>query len=405
VSCLPVPPGPTGAPRCLLLFHPLARPQPRLPEPAPSGSDAAPAPSGGPHAAPPEAGVAAEAAAGCADAAPREGAGQAADPGSRPSAAEEGAAAPGPPPPVGAGSAQGSASAAEDAQRASGAGDAGADPNPGVEAAAAARQAAAASVLRGMALVDGIAAGSPFQRCSVGFQARPPRGSARAVRLSAACTGRAAWVTALQERTQARAFDCTRRGCPACKHVAQRSALVATLVQCRRLTPDAPKACGSAAHRRVRTAPAGGNSNPVLTSPPRRRRPMHKLRWGPASKKLRPQEVTGYAEAAVRGRGCLCLAGPLSEGRAGRALLPARRAAAVLPPRRAAVPVRAPTHGLHAAAAEARRTMQGRCFERTATPSHSCACAAAQRGRLPGPCLSGSPHHREAVRPGAGRWW
>ncbi len=219
MSCLPVPPGPTGAPRCLLLFHPLARPQPRLPEPAPSGSDAAPAPSGGPHAAPPEAGVAAEAAAGCADAAPREGAGQAADPGSRPSAAEEGAAAPGPPPPAGAGSAQGSASAAEDARRASGAGDAGADPDPGVEAAAAARQAAAASVLRGMALVDGVAAGSPFQRCSGGFQARPPRGSRRDAHLSAANAVRVTWVTALHSRTQARAVDCnTKTGCRAKGH-------------------------------------------------------------------------------------------------------------------------------------------------------------------------------------------
>ncbi|KAK9821307.1 hypothetical protein WJX81_006836 [Elliptochloris bilobata] len=36
-------------------------------------------------------------------------------------------------------------------------------------------------------------------------------------------------------------------------------------------------------------------------------------------------EVTGFSEADVRGRGCLCLAGPLSNGREGRALLRAHR--------------------------------------------------------------------------------
>jgi hypothetical protein len=170
-----------------------------------------PDPSGGLRAAPPEAGIAPETAAGCADAAPGEAAGQATDSGSRPSMAEAGATAPGPPPPAGASTAQRGPSAAEDARRASGAGDAGADPDPGAEAAAAARQEAAATVLRGMAVVDGIAAGSPFQRCSSGFQARPPCGSACAVRLSAAGPGPAAWVTALHSRTQACAVTSTWR--------------------------------------------------------------------------------------------------------------------------------------------------------------------------------------------------
>lgn len=35
--------------------------------------------------------------------------------------------------------------------------------------------------------------------------------------------------------------------------------------------------------------------------------------------------MTGYSELDVVGRGCLCLAGPLSEGRAGRQLLRAHR--------------------------------------------------------------------------------
>lgn len=57
------------------------------------------------------------------------------------------------------------------------------------------------------------------------------------------------------------------------------------------------------------------------------------------------QEVTGYREADVRGRGCLCLCGPLTEGRAGRQLLRAHRfdrpaAARLLCYRRDGVPFR-----------------------------------------------------------------
>ena len=37
------------------------------------------------------------------------------------------------------------------------------------------------------------------------------------------------------------------------------------------------------------------------------------------------QEVTGFSEADVRGRGCLCLAGPLTDGYAARTLLRAHR--------------------------------------------------------------------------------
>jgi hypothetical protein len=106
----------------------------------------------------------------------------------------------------------------------------------------------------------------------------------------------------------------------------QISAPVRTLAQCRRLTPDAPQACGSAVQRRLRTAPAGGKRNSIPNKPTQASAPPCTNELEPRlSGALRPQEVTGYADAAVRGRGCLCLAGPLSEGRAGRALLRAHR--------------------------------------------------------------------------------
>ena len=171
MSCLPVPPGPSGAPRCLLTFHPIAWPGAAVPVTQPPGASARPAPSGGAPAAPPEANASVDARAG-ADAALGEDAGRAANPASSPSTDAAGAAAAGAPLPLGAGAAQGGASTAETAGRASSAGDASPEPDPDGESAAAAQQDAAEHVLRGMAVVDGIAAGSPYQRCSIGFQAR-----------------------------------------------------------------------------------------------------------------------------------------------------------------------------------------------------------------------------------------
>lgn len=174
VSCLPAPPGPSDARRCLLIFQPAARPRAAavegtshaaspqldpaatLPGPAPPAHAVA-GPAGSQEPGPdPCTSPAADAAA--TDAAlppPETSQSEAApEPGAAPSAAEAGDR-----------DAAGQVSAASEPSM---------NPSftPAAEPSSAEQHEAAAQTLRAMALVDGVSPESPFVRASAGFQAR-----------------------------------------------------------------------------------------------------------------------------------------------------------------------------------------------------------------------------------------
>ena len=184
VSCLPVPPGPSDARRCLLIFQPAARPRPAVPEgaalaPNPPLDPAQPQQGPAPAAAGAALGAVGPAAAGTAASEPGSDpcpnpAADAVATGAAPAlllpAASPSEAAPEPP---AAPSATG-AGALDAAGQASAASEPSSNPSlsPAADPPAAEQHVAAAHMLRAMALVDGTAPESPFVRASAGFQAR-----------------------------------------------------------------------------------------------------------------------------------------------------------------------------------------------------------------------------------------
>lgn len=180
MSSLPAPAGPSGAGRCLLVFHPLAAPRAPAPESAPPASNPSQSPSSAKALVPSEGAPLADGSSAAA-AAPEAGAERTGDPSSNPDpgpAAADAApsvAAAQPPsaavPPRGSRAGGSSASdAREDSEHSTAQRDP--SPNPPREISAATRQEEAAQVLRGMALVDCATAESPFARVSAGFQVR-----------------------------------------------------------------------------------------------------------------------------------------------------------------------------------------------------------------------------------------
>ena len=176
VSCLPVPPGPSDARRCLLIFQPAARPRAAVPEVTAHAASPQLDPAATlPGSAPPVQAAAAPAVS--------------QEPGSDPctsaaadATATDGALAPLPPealqseaaPEPGAAPSTAAPSAQDAAGQVSVASEPSIFPSshPAAEPSSAEQHEAAVQTLRAMALVDGTSPESPFMRASAGFQAR-----------------------------------------------------------------------------------------------------------------------------------------------------------------------------------------------------------------------------------------